>query len=67
MKGYTKTIMLATHQKYIINKKGRKTAVVVPLNERKTIQEMLEDLDDIKAFEKAMSKPSEPISWDNVL
>ena len=59
--------MLATHQKYIINKKGRKTAVVVPLNEWKTIQKMLEDLDDIKAFDKAVSKPSEPIPWDNVL
>ncbi|KPJ67716.1 MAG: hypothetical protein AMJ43_03545 [Coxiella sp. DG_40] len=59
--------MLATHEKYIINEKGRKTAVVVPLNEWKTIQEMLEDLDDIKAFDKAMSKPSEPIPWDKAL
>ena len=54
--------MLALHEKYIIDEAGKKTAVVIPFKEWKKVREVLEEYDDIRAYDVAKKKPSEPIS-----
>ncbi len=59
--------MLKIHQDYLIDEKGNKKAVVVPLSEWQKIKEELEELDDIRAYDQAKSKPSEPIPFDEAV
>ncbi len=55
------------HEKYIVNEQGHKTAVILSLHDWKIIQEMLEDLDDIRAYDKAIAEPSEPVLWNEAI
>lgn len=59
--------MLKIHQDYLIDENGNKKAVVVPLSEWQKIKEALEELDDIRAYDQAKSKPSEPIPFDEAV
>ena len=59
--------MLKIHQDYLIDENGNKKAVVVPLSEWQKIKEELEELDDIRAYDQAKSKPSEPIPFDEAI
>jgi PHD/YefM family antitoxin component YafN of YafNO toxin-antitoxin module len=59
--------MLKIHQDYLIDENGNKKAVVVPLSEWQKIKEELEELDDIRAYDQAKSKPSEPIPFDEAV
>ena len=59
--------MLRIHQDYLIDENGKKKAVVVPFSEWQKIKEELEELDDIRAYDKAKSKPSEPIPFDEAV
>ncbi len=59
--------MPKTHEKYLTDENGRKKAVVVPISEWQQIKEELEELEDIRAYDKAKSKPSKPIPFDKAL
>ena len=59
--------MLKIHQDYLIDENGNKKAVVVPFSEWQKIKEALEELDDIRAYDQAKSKPSEPIPFDEAV
>ncbi len=59
--------MIKLHQEYLIDEKGKKKAVVVPFAEWKKIREELEELDDIRAYDKAKSKPSDPVLFDEAV
>jgi hypothetical protein len=56
--------MLKIHEEYLTDVEGNKKAVVVPLDEWQRILEALEELDDIRAYEEAKSRPSDPIPFD---
>jgi len=43
-------------EQVLFNKKGDAVAVQIPINQYKKIKERLEELEDIKAFDKAMKK-----------
>ena len=51
--------MNAIHPQYIIDKDGKKMSVVIPLDEYEQILEELDELDDIRLFDKA-EKSNEP-------
>jgi PHD/YefM family antitoxin component YafN of YafNO toxin-antitoxin module len=55
--------MLRVHKDYLIDERGEKKAVVVPFSEWHKIKEALEELDDIRAYDKAKSQPSEPLPF----
>jgi hypothetical protein len=59
--------MLTLHEKFIIDDKGRKTATVVPYAEWKKVTAILEEYEDICAFDKAKSRPSHPISFEKAV
>ncbi|MBS1259684.1 MAG: hypothetical protein MAG551_02759 [Candidatus Scalindua arabica] len=55
------------HEEYLTDKGGNKKAVIVPISEWQQIKEDLEELDDIRAYDKAKSKPSEPVLFDEAV
>jgi hypothetical protein len=59
--------MIEIHEEYLTDVEGNKKAVVVPLDEWKRILEALEELDDIRAYDEAKSKPSDPIPFDQAV
>jgi PHD/YefM family antitoxin component YafN of YafNO toxin-antitoxin module len=59
--------MFKIQQDYLIDEKGRKKAVVVSYNVWKKIKEELEELADIRAYDKAKAVPSNPIPIDEAI
>jgi len=59
--------MIAIHPEYLVDDKNRKTAVVVPLSEWEQLMEELEELEDIRAYDQAKARPSEPILFEDAV
>ena len=56
--------MLTVNPKYITDRNGRKMSVVLPIKEFKTIMEELEELEDIKLYDKAKESKEPSIQID---
>ena len=56
--------MIQLNEQYIIDENGNKKAIVIPVSERNKIQEELEELEDIRAYDKAKIKPSNPMLFE---
>ena len=52
---------------YITDDTGKKLAVVLPMKDYTKILEELEDMEDVKAFDKAMSGKQEFIPLEDVI
>ncbi len=59
--------MISLHTEYVVDGQGQKKAVVVPVAEWEQILEALEELDDIRAYDKAKSRPSDAVSFDQAV
>jgi len=59
--------MLKIHEEYVVDADGNKKAIVVPMSEWQKILEALEELDDIKAYDEAKSKPSNKIPFEKAI
>jgi hypothetical protein len=59
--------MLKIHEEYVVDVDGNKKAVVVSMSEWQKILDALEELDDIKAYDEAKSKPSNPIPFEKAI
>jgi len=55
--------MLSLHTQYMINDKGEKHSVVLPMSEWEKVLQALEDYGDIVAYDKAKAKKSDPLDW----
>lgn len=51
--------MLTVHPQFLTDMKGRKISVVLPMKDFKAIMEELEELEDIRLYDKA-KKSNEP-------
>jgi hypothetical protein len=49
---------------YITDTKGKKMSVILPIREYEKIIEALEELEDIKAYDRAKTRKSEPIPFE---
>lgn len=58
--------MFALHEQYITDEKGQKKAVVLPYHEWKKLQDILEEYEDIRAYDRAKKKKSDPISFEKI-
>jgi hypothetical protein len=58
--------MLSLHKQYMVNEKGEKSAVVLPFAEWEKILHLLEEYDDICAYDKAKAQKSDPVDWTDV-
>ena len=59
--------MVTLHPEYVIDEKQHCKAVLLPVSEWEKIVEELEDLDDIRAFDKAKSGKQETIPFDQAI
>lgn len=60
--------MITLHPQYIIDANGQKTSVILPVKEFDAIMEELEDLEDIKLYDKAKKEdPSERLLFSDYL
>lgn len=55
--------MLALHEKYIVDEKGKKTATILSYTEWKKILVILEEYEDIRAYDRAKVQRSRPVSF----
>ncbi|OAI49940.1 hypothetical protein AYO45_06735 [Gammaproteobacteria bacterium SCGC AG-212-F23] len=59
--------MLNLHEKFIVDEKGKKTATVLPYAEWRKIAAILDEYEDIIAYDKAKARPSHPISFKKAI
>jgi len=64
MRGYS---MIELHEEYLVDEKGNRKAVVIPISEWQQVVEMLEELDDIRAYDEAKSRPSDAIPFEQAV
>jgi hypothetical protein len=51
---------------FLTNQKGRKTSVLLSIKHFEQLLEAYEELEDIKAYDKAKAEKQEFVSWDSV-
>lgn len=59
--------MEPVHPQYVVDEQQRCTAVLVPAAEWERILEELEELDDIRAYDKAKAGPQESVPFEQVV
>ncbi len=57
--------MTTINPQYIIDKKGNRISVVIPVTEFETIMEELEELEDIRLYDEAKSDKESSIPIDD--
>lgn len=57
--------MIELHEEYLVDERGNRKTVVVPVAEWEQVLELLEELDDIRTYDEAKSHPSEPIPFED--
>jgi len=57
--------MLSIHQQFIVDEKGHKQSIILPYLEWEKILDILEEYDDIRAYDKAKMKASDPIPFND--
>ncbi len=58
---------MATYEQYLVDEAGKRTAVLVPVEEWERIQAALEDLADIRAYDEAKRHPSDPVPFEQAM
>jgi len=58
---------MTTREQYVVDEAGRPTAVLVPLDEWERIQQELEELGDIRAYDEAKRQPSDPVPFEQAM
>ena len=58
---------MATRVQYVIDEAGKRTAVLVPLEEWERIQAALEELADVRAYDEAKRHPSDPVPFEQAM
>ena len=59
--------MITIHEDYLVDEQGRRKAVVVSLEQWQKVLEALEELEDIRAYDEAKGRPSEPAPLEQAI
>jgi hypothetical protein len=59
--------VLTLHEKFVVDGKGKKTATILPYTEWKKIVDVLEEYEEICAYDKAKSRPPHPVSFKKAI
>jgi hypothetical protein len=51
---------------YVVDDKGKRTAVLVPIDVFEELVELAEQREDIRYLEEAKKEPGEPVPWEQV-
>ena len=66
METTSKSVRRRARKQFLVDEKGRRTAVVLPIAEYDRLVEADEDLADIRAADEARAEGGEPIPWERV-
>jgi len=59
--------MIPLHEEYVIDEKGKKKSVVLPYHEWENIIEELEELEDIRCYDRVKKQPSNPVPFNKAV
>ena len=59
--------MIVIHPEFVVDERQNRKAVLLPYEEWEKIVEAMEELDDIRAYDEAKSRPSDPIPLDDAV
>ena len=59
--------MLALSPTYVVDAKQRRKSVLLPVSQWKRVVEALEELDEIRAYDVAKTRPAETISFEQAV
>jgi hypothetical protein len=59
--------MIRFDEQYLVDEKGNRKAVVLPISSWQQILEALEELDDIRPYDEAKREPSDPIPFEQAI
>ena len=62
----TKTRTARKPREYVVDEKGQRTAVLVPVAEYEALLEAAEDLADLRAADEARVEGGEAVPWEQV-
>jgi PHD/YefM family antitoxin component YafN of YafNO toxin-antitoxin module len=52
---------------YITDTTGKKVSVILPIKDYEKMMDELEELEDIKAYDRAKARKSEPVSFEQAV
>ncbi len=55
--------MIQLHEEYVVDEAGNRKAVLIPISKWNQLVELLEELEDIRAYDEAKKDPSKPIPF----
>ena len=59
--------MVAVHPEYVVDENQNRKAVILPFAEWERIVEDLEELDDIRAYDKAKAESQDTVSFEQAV
>ncbi|MBI5326453.1 MAG: hypothetical protein HZB41_14470 [Ignavibacteriae bacterium] len=59
--------MIAIKEKFIVDEKGNKTDVVLPIEDYEKLLNELEDIEDVKVYDNAKMKNDEVIPFEDAM
>lgn len=59
--------MLVIHPEYVVDEQHRKKAVILPFSEWEQVMEEIEELEDIRAYDRAKSIEDEIIPFEQAV
>ena len=58
---------MVVHPKFVVDENQNRQAVLLSYEEWEKILEEIEELDEIRAYDEAKSRPSDPVAFDDVV
>ncbi len=59
--------MVIIHPEFVVDEHQNRKAVLVPYEEWQKIVEEMEEIADVKVYDKAKDSPSDPLSFENAV
>ena len=59
--------MIELHEEYLVDEKGNRKAVVLPISGWTKVLELLEELDDIRAYDQAKMGPQDAVPFEQAV
>ena len=59
--------MVTVHPEYVVDEKQNRKSVILPVAEWERVVEELEELDDIRAYDKAKAGPQDTVPFEQAV